>query len=431
MDLVVTSPPFWALRNYGIPPTIWGGDPRCVHEWVEVKDGAEGYTSKTRWQHGKNGRGEEAVIRRDSPEYWGTNIREYSWCQKCGAWMGTLGLEPHPQLYVDHMVEVCQGIRRVLKPTGSLWLNLGDSYASMKGKGHKVGGDKKSLPGVYRGLTPNANPNRMLQNDGGWLQPKQLLGIPWRVATALQDEGWILRNCIVWHKPNHMPESIIDRFTKSYEFMFFFAKQAHYYFNLDEVREPYSEASIARIMQPSLFDQTGGEKQLNPQGAYQGEGNANRPARIMKGIRTKIDQIQGPNMGEFNKDPYKLNNPHDARVLKGLDDARHKLGKNPGDMWSIPTHPFTGAHFAVFPEALVEPIIKAASPPQGIVLDPFAGSGTTLRVARRLGRQWVGVELNPEYAEMCMARVKADDYAKTPDDVMPLIHFTNEPKDDG
>jgi len=330
-------------------------------------------------------KGATAQVGNQLREIQGTDINQGNFCSKCGAWQGSLGLEPHPQMYVDHMVEVCRGVRRVLKPTGSLWLNLGDSYWSKPWRKENVHHGIKS---------PNKGfPVSCVHKDRGpesWMQPKQLLGIPWRVAAALQNDGWILRNCIVWHKPNHMPESVSDRLTKSYEFIFFLVKKSRYYFNLDEIREPAT--SIPWTTKP------GKHSVNNPRTTYNGKFS--------------------------NMDTSKLTSPRARLVDREKVNFYNPKGKNPGDVWSIPTHPFKGAHFAVFPEALVEPIIKAASPADGVVLDPFAGSGTSLRVARRLGRSWVGVEINPEYAEMCLSRVKADDYAETPENVKPLEDFT-------
>ena len=374
VDLVVTSPPYWALRDYQTEPVIWGGDSNCNHDFTDEiipQRGNRDIGFNERW-------GNSPGLKKQEKKNVITSHRGI--CVKCGAWRGSLGLESHPQLYVDHVVDVCRGMRRVLKPTGSLWLNLGDSYHS-GGRPGKTSGRGNNKRSDNRVVNPDNTPNRLLENDGGWLQPKQLLGIPWRVAAALQEDEWILRNCIVWHKPNHMPEPVKDRLTKSYEFVFFFVKERHYYFDLDEIRTPHQRD----------WRFTGGSlcpTKDRPQGTgwqtLAGNNSDNRPA------------------------PPQMN----------------PLGKNPGDMWTIPTHPFKGAHFAVFPESLVEPIIKAASPVGGVVLDPFAGSGTTLRVARRLGRSWIGIEINPEYAEMCLARVKADDYQETPEGVKPLSSFT-------
>ena len=339
-----------------------------------------------------------------SPPYWG--LREYGHEDQ-------LGLEAHPQLYVDHLVEICREVKRVIKPKGSFWLNLGDTYyGSNSGRGDGPNGKNytSSLS------MPETNVKNTYRSN--WLQPKQLLGIPWRVATALQDDGWILRNCVIWFKPNHMPESVRDRLTKSYEFFFFFVKQRKYYFNLDAIRIPQQTKG-------DYADYSGklelSERSKRPEVLTRD--NLGKPNH--KNGKNPGDTWQiGPNTGENNKTPYQTNNPHLQRITKGLDDAKHELGKNPGDIWEINTQPFPGSHFAVFPPELIEPIIKSSSPPNGIVLDPFAGSGTALRVARKLGRSFIGIELNPEYAEMCEQRVRADTYTKPPEGVPTLSSFS-------
>lgn len=436
IDLCVTSPPYWGLRSYGSDCVqIFGGDPSCEHEWTDIKDDAEGYSSKTRWQHGENGRGEKALLRRDDPEAWMKGVREYSWCGKCGAWKGQLGLEPHPQMFIDHLVEFGRLIRRVLKPSGLFWLNLGDSYFGGHGN---LNSDFNKRWGNAEGqkkqeqTRPNIIPPR-----SNWLQPKQLLMIPSRVACALQDDGWILRSDVIWSKPNHMPESVTDRFTKSYEHFFMFSKEQRYYFNLDAIREKYAPQSITRLSQPSIMSQMGGEKQEILHGGD--PGNGNRPADILKGLARKYNgkyqDVPDPEVlgsprarnsrvlkswgatedGEYNGKSIKsydgIQEPKEVkkRIIEGLLNNPDR-GKNPGDVWEIPTQPFPGSHFAVFPENLVKRIIKCSSPPKGVVLDPFAGSGTTLRVARKLGRQFIGIELNPEYAKMAEERIRGRNF---------------------
>jgi len=400
IDLVVTSPPYWGLRDYNNEQQIWGGNSDCDHVW----DGG----SHTWKYSGGISPGYTGQFSDDRTHFEATT----NYCSKCGAWKGSLGLEPHPQMYVDHIVEVSREIKRIIKPRGSYWLNLGDTYCSMKGSCYNAGGGKTSLEQpAFKELTKNRNPNRMLKPDGGWLQPKQLLGIPWRVAMALQEDGWILRNCVIWYKPNHMPESVKDRLTKSYEFMFFFVKQRKYYFNLDKIREPYAESSIQRINQPTIMRQMGGDKQHELYGDAPGHGN--RPADILKGLAKNLTkhEVATGRIGNFSYDDPLHNK------------AYHPKGKNPGDMWEIPTYPFPGAHFAVFPPALIEPIIKAGCPKNGVVLDPFAGSGTALRVARKLGRRFIGIDINPEYVEMCERRVRADSYSPPPEGVPTLTEL--------
>jgi len=309
-----------------------------------------------------------------SPPYWG--LRDY------GLGKDQLGLEAHPQQYINSLVEISREIKRVLSSSGSYWLNLGDTYCTGKGKSHSPGGDIKR--GIEK-VQPASSPNRTVKLDGAWLQPKQLLGIPWRVAAALQNDGWILRNCVTWYKPNHMPSSVKDRLTNSYEFIFFLVKQRKYYFNLDEIRVPHQ-----------------GKPSGNKERKYLPDPRQNGRKHFGRNIPWDPQGITKHDIATDRKD----RSYEDPLHLK----AYNLTGKNPGDLWSIPTYPFKGAHFAVFPPSLIEPIIKAGCPRGGVVLDPFAGSGTALRVARKLGRRFIGIEINPSYAEMCERRVRADAY---------------------
>ncbi len=468
VDLAVTSPPYWGLRDYGVPPTIWGGDPTCNHEWGE----------NLSWQGYKRGNkpGDYSTSTLTNPDRQDEISRPTnsgSFCSLCGAWLGCLGLEPHPQMYIDHMVEVAHEIKRVLNPHGSYWLNLGDSYCSITG-GTDPAYDKSDLTGnKHKG---HQNRARYYGPSTSWLQPKQLLLIPSRVAIALQEDGWLVRNAAIWYKPNHMPESTRDRFTSSYEFVFFLVRSdarsnyhivgnqpnkekqplrhltwlklkewwrdhggvkrrdeipkellgatinLQYYFDLDAIREPYMESSIQRITQPTVMQQMGGDKQGELYGDAPGHGN--RPADIVKGLaeryETKFDSST-----QYNQ--YQQRRAQARREGKPHDNALgNSKGKNPGDLWEINTYSFSGAHFAVFPPALIEPIIKAGCPRNGVVLDPFAGSGTALRVARRLGRRFIGIEINPEYVEMCERRIRTDSYEPPPENVGRLTEYFND-----
>ena len=249
-----------------------------------------------------------------SPPYWG--LRDYGVD-------GQLGAEPSPEEYVERMVTIFREVRRVLRNDGTLWLNLGDSYV---GTGHK--GQHRD-PKYAQGRNGQA---RALNNKVDGLKPKNLVGIPWRVAFALQADGWYLRSDIIWHKPNAMPESVKDRPTKAHEYIFLLTKNPHYYYDADAVRE------------------------------------------------------------ETN--------------------TRSSRKRNRRSVWTVPTRPFKGAHFAVFPPDLIEPCILSSAPEGGIVLDPFFGSGTTGLVARKHGRHYVGIELNSEYIELSRKRIKSELGAK-------------------
>jgi DNA modification methylase len=252
-----------------------------------------------------------------SPPYFG--LRDYGH-------PGQLGLEETPTAYVDQLVSVFAAVRDVLADDGTVWLNLGDSYAT---KPRKIAHGAK---------------------------PKDLLGIPWRVAFALQADGWYLRSDIIWHKPNPMPESVTDRPTKAHEYLFLLAKSERYYYDHEAIKEQ------------AVSDGPRGGNLLN-------------------------DTAKGPNGGNERWDGD-----------RALDWAEN--GRNKRSVWSVATMAFDGAHFATFPRALIEPCILAGSRPDDVVLDPFMGSGTTAQVAEHLGRQWIGCELNADYLPLQAKRLQ-------------------------
>lgn len=267
-----------------------------------------------------------------SPPYFG--LRDYQV-------EGQYGLEPTPAAYVETMRALFAEARRVLADDGTLWLNLGDSY-SAGGQGGNRGGKLDGGAHLDRVPAPTRVPG---------FTPKNLLGIPWRTAFALQDDGWILRNEIVWHKPNAMPESVRDRLSNRHEHLFLLTKSQRYHFDLDAIREPHSAPE-------------------RKSGAHAFH------ARDLNHQRTATGTYIGP------------------------DDR----GRNPGDIWSIATRPYPQAHFAVFPIDLPLRCIKAGCRPGGTVLDPFSGSGTTGAAARQLGRRYIGVDLNPAYHDLAKQR---------------------------
>ncbi|AXH69487.1 hypothetical protein SEA_MANTRA_63 [Mycobacterium phage Mantra] len=271
-----------------------------------------------------------------SPPYFG--LRDYGT-------EGQYGLESSPAEYVETMRALFSELRRVLADDGTLWLNLGDSYQSSGGHtGQGVNSQR-------RGRSNVAQQNASKVRSG--LPDKNLLGIPWRVAFALQEDGWILRNAIIWHKPNAMPESVTDRLSGRYEHVFMFSKQQRYWFDLDPIRE-------AHVSKPGR------------------EGtNCLRGQKAMRPV--------GPNSGTYSEG-----------------------GRNPGDVWEIPTRPFPGAHFAVFPPVLPQRCILAGCKPGGTVLDPFSGSGTTGLAAQRTGRKYIGIDLNSEYLDLSLRTRLAD-----------------------
>jgi DNA modification methylase len=294
-----------------------------------------------------------------SPPYWG--LRDYQV-------EGQIGLEPTPDAFVAKLVAVFREVRRVLRRDGVLWCNLGDSYAGSWGAqsrpgctdaGRLQGGSMLSARQILahpKGQTHTGS----LKNTPG-LKNKDLIGVPWRVALGLQADGWYLRSDIIWSKPNPMPSSVLDRPTTSHEYVFLLARSERYWYDADAIRE-----------------RTGAEADA---------------AEYAQGI--------GANTGA---DADRLG----AGYRKNSPTLTHPLGRNRRSVWTIPTEAFPAAHFATFPTALVEPCVLAGCPEDGVVLDPFNGAGTTGVVARRLGRRYVGLEINPAYAEMARKRIIAD-----------------------
>lgn len=289
-----------------------------------------------------------------SPPYWG--LRDYGVKDQ-------LGLEATPEAYVASMVAVFREVRRVLRDDGTLWLNLGDSYAGSANntRGDGAGGGKERGKAMGFGVLPK----RLAVESG--LKPKDLVGIPWRVAFALQADGWYLRQDIIWHKPNPMPESVTDRCTKAHEYIFLMTKSARYYYDAAAIAEGISGVSEARINQSTFKSQKGGPKDYGTTGV-----NTNRS------MRQTLENFAENNTGTRNK----------------------------RSVWTVTTKPFKGAHFATFPPDLIEPCVLAGSKPGDTLLDPFNGAGTTGVVAVQHGRRYIGIELNPDYLEMARKRIQ-------------------------
>jgi len=292
-----------------------------------------------------------------SPPYFG--LRDYGHD-------GQIGLEPTPEEFVAKLVQVFREVRRVLRHDGTLWLNLGDSYAAQRGGTHQPaetlaggkGGKTQDGDRVNRDRHDGYNPTRNAQAIG--LKHKDLIGIPWRVAFAFQADGWYLRQDIIWHKPNPMPESVTDRCTKSHEYIFLLSKSAKYYYDNEAIKELSvdPEGSAKRYKTPFFV----GEK--HESGGYSMDGAKHTPG------------------------------------LKEFEGTRNKRS-----VWTVTTKPYAGAHFATFPPDLIEPCILAGCPENGTVIDPFGGSGTTAGVALANGRNAILCELNPAYKPLIVMRV--------------------------
>jgi len=276
-----------------------------------------------------------------SPPYFG--LRDYGVD-------GQIGLEETPDTYVQRLVEVFREVRRILRDDGTLWLNLGDSYAAgcMSGK--------QGPNGVTGNRAQNTTPLPPRKASDG-LKPKDLIGIPWRVAFALQADGWYLRQDIIWHKPNPMPESVTDRCTKSHEYIFLLSKSQKYYYDNESIKEQASPDTSVR-----------------------------------------------------DRDSTKLNNCPGRTKMGGLKVNNYEY-RNKRDVWTIPTQPFSEAHFATFPKDLIRPCIRAGCPANGIVIDPFIGSGTTACVCIEENRNYLGIELNHKYIKIAENRIGSTERA--------------------
>lgn len=308
-----------------------------------------------------------------SPPYWG--LRDYGVA-------GQLGLEKTPEEYVAKLVAGFREVRRVLRDDGTLWLNLGDSYAArLRQSGPEHAGElTRSSAGVI------VNGSRPLPPT---LKEKDLVGIPWRVAFALQADGWYLRSDIIWHKPNPMPESVTDRPTRSHEYIFLLSKSANYYYDYEAIKDPPSAALIQQIEEGY-----NGKSMKDYLGASVQDASATK-SRIINGYRSRIDKQRGHGRRHngFN-DKWDCLTPTEQAMC----------GRNKRDVWSVAPANFPEAHFATFPPDLIKPCIMAGCPVDGTVLDPFFGSGTTGQVALELGRKCIGIELNPKYIALAEAR---------------------------
>jgi len=341
VDCLVTSPPFWSLRDYGTGR--WrGGDPACPHPATSRADGAA--------------------------------------CAACGAAYADpqYGLEPTVEQYVDRLVAVFDEAHRVLTPTGTLWLNLGDNYAGGARRAYDTSG-----PITARRRPPGTR-------NGSLLPAKNLIGVPWRVAFALQATGaWYLRNAIIWAKTNPMPESVGDRLSTTYELLFLLTRSHSYYFDLDPIRLPLKHPGAAdgsRVFGGVHKAHTGGiDATARRRGARYG----------VAGKYAAVDVGVEPGAGRGN-----------LRPIGHAHTAAHPRGRNPGDVWRIATRPYKGAHVAPFPIDLPLRAIAAGCPPGATVLDPFSGAATTGLAALQLGRSYVGIDICAAFHDEAFARLR-------------------------
>ncbi|WP_275560580.1 DNA methyltransferase [Streptomyces sp. 5-6(2022)] len=370
-DCVVTSPPYWGLRDYGTG-TWTGGNPSCAHSTGRG-------TNATQRKH-------PSLLYPASTAHRGGDPRT---CLRCGAVREDrqYGLETTPEDYVDHLRAVFAELRRVVAETGTVWLNLGDSYSSTP-PGHtdnpmgKSTLDGRSALARLRDSVQRADVDRT-----GVIPRKNLFGMPWRVAFALQADGWILRNAVIWHKPNAMPESVRDRLSNRYEMLFLLVQQPRYFFDLNPIREP--------LARPEALGE----------GIVIGGANKGRRGGIDATARRRGSSIYGH--GKYtDTDAFPGDGPGAALRPTGQQHtAAHRKGKNPGDVWTLATRPLRAAHFATFPIDIPLRCIAAGCPPGGRVLDPFSGAATTGLAARQLGRSYLGIDLQMTFHDIGLDRL--------------------------
>jgi DNA modification methylase len=374
VDCCVTSPPYYGLRDYGLPASVWGGRKDCEHQWSDAS------WKPDRWgAHDDDNPGEKQQTNSGSLGHRG-DVKEQAECDKCGAWRGCFGLEPNPQLYVEHAVLVFREVRRVLRDEGTLWLNLGDSFANDGKWGRATGG--KHASGLH-----GEPVGRARRNTG--LKPKDLIGVPWRVAFALQSDGWWLRSDIIWAKPAPMPESVTDRPTRSHEYIFLLTKSEKYYYDHEAIKEPAvsdhpSGNGYKRESRLSFHDENGARGSDEPW--------------VPRKSRDSFKR-ESSNRAEVPGQPLREHRPN--RAESEWDVSKRNLR----DVWTIGAEPFPEAHFATFPPKLIEPCVIGGCPEGGTILDPFFGAGTTGFVARKYQRKFIGIELNPEYVAIAEKRM--------------------------
>jgi DNA modification methylase len=373
VNTCVTSPPYYGLRDYGSGKWV-GGDPSHEHTALTHNGRNTGRNDVER-MYGPDGK--VAPGRRDTPTI--ADHRDIAQLQartafpagskcECGAVYEDeqIGLEKSPEEYIENMVDVFRAVRRVLRDDGTIWVNIGDTYNSGGGYSPDAPSNRRRQDALLNGNARDGvfnvskrleerTPTRVPRVEG--LKPKDLIGIPWMLAFALRADGWYLRSDIIWSKPNPMPESIKDRPTKSHEYIFLLSKSQHYYYDNAAIAEPASTAGVVHKM----------------------VGNKASRAYAMGRVPSGNERHDAPPV-----------------VTKEM--------KNKRSVWTVNAKPYSGAHFATYPEELIEDCILAGCPEGGVVLDPFMGSGTTAAVAARMQRRWVGCELNPDYKHLQLER---------------------------
>ncbi len=405
VDCVISSPPYWGLRDYGTGSWKESTNPLCTHDKIRRKTRAERKSNE--WMEDALGEGTYG-----DESKWSSHT-----CPDCSAhyedpqW----GSEPDFKDYLKKLDLLMVEMKRILKDTGTCWINLGDTYSTRSGGMRDLaeGNDKQYGSVDY---TKFEGSQDIIQHKTQF-RDKTRIGVPERFYISCIDNDWIARNHIVWAKANAMPSSVKDRFNNKWESVFFFAKNPRYYFDLDAVREiPLGgyAAFNRRIRDAKKLNQMGldgaipaaraSEKEMAEYGNHQpgDRSHFGTGKDILKNMQTKYDREQSE---QYASSPDRIKEKREDGADHEVGLGNPEQGKNPGDVFWINPKPFQDAHFATFPEALPERIIKCACPEGGTVFDPFMGSGTVAAVALKNNRKWIGIELNPEYVKIIKKRL--------------------------
>lgn len=362
IDCVITSPPYWSLRDYGIPPSIWGGDPDCEHNFKLRNIKIENH----------NGEG-KSTIGSMKKGITGKHESKEGFCSKCGAWKGTLGLEPNFELFISNLCDIYDGVKRVLKKSGTCWVNLGDSYASKSVKSNWYTFEQYRYDGGKGKRDIGGNTPKKRELSG--IKPKCLMMLPQRFAIEMINRGWILRNVIVWHKPNAMPSSARDRFTVDFEYVYFFVKAKKYWFEQQRERLSQSRSNQDRRKYApatnSNFKNTG-EQGSVPSKPFSQHWPEDLPSEndfpILKYTENELKENTKKKSGWEKQRDKGIDNTSSNDLYKSYNQWQpsnlnpNPLGKNKRTVWTIPTKPNPEAHFATFPPKLVMPMIKSGCP---------------------------------------------------------------------